>query len=110
LYCITIHPEREEKGATIAPAPTPRYNPTIRKEKNMAEQTAHTRKPFEGKIPEDARQHFRAAREELHKTIEDMVPPEFMEHRRKARKEMLLAWRSMIDASLERMDEKKKKA
>jgi hypothetical protein len=74
----------------------------------MAEQTARTRKPFEGKIPEETRQHFRAAREEFHKSVEGMVPPEFLEHRRKARKEMLLAWRSMIDATLEKMDEKKK--
>ena len=76
----------------------------------MAEQTARTYKPFEGKIPEETRQHFRAAREEFHKSIEGMLPPEFAEHHRKARKEMLLAWRSMIDASLERMEEPKKKA
>ncbi|MCX6033932.1 MAG: hypothetical protein NTV38_02995 [Chloroflexi bacterium] len=76
----------------------------------MAEQTAHTHKPFEGKISEETRQHFRAAREEFHKSIEGVLPPEFAEHHRKARKEMLLAWRSMIDASLEQMEEPKKKA
>ncbi len=76
----------------------------------MVEQSAHTRKHFEDKIPEETRQHFRAAREELHKSLEGMLPPGFMEHRRKARKEMLLAWRSMIDASLARMEENKKKA
>ncbi len=76
----------------------------------MAEQTGHARKPFEGKIPEETLKHFRAAREEFHKSIEGMLPPEFAEHHRKARKEMLLAWRSIIDASLERMDEPKKKA
>jgi ribosomal protein L13 len=76
----------------------------------MAEQTAHTHKPFEGKISEETRRHFRAAQEEFHKSIEGMLPPEFAEHHRKARKEMLLAWRSMIDASLERMEEPKKKA
>jgi hypothetical protein len=74
----------------------------------MAEKTTHTRKPFEGKIPEETRQHFHTAREEFRKSVEGMVPPEFIEHRRKARKEMLLAWRSMIDATLEKMDEKKK--
>ncbi|HTX90971.1 MAG TPA: hypothetical protein VMC09_07110 [Anaerolineales bacterium] len=74
----------------------------------MAEQTAHARKHFEGKIPEETREHYHAAREEFRKTIESLVPPEFMEHRRNARKEMLLAWRSMIDASLEHMEEKKK--
>ena len=76
----------------------------------MAEQTARTHKAFEGKIPEETRQHFRAAREEFHKSIEGMLPPGFAEHRRKARKELLLAWRSMIDASLERMEAPKKKA
>ena len=76
----------------------------------MAEQTARTRDPFEGKLPEETRQHFRAAREEFHKSIAGMLPPGFSEHHRKARKEMLLAWRSMIDASLERMEEPKKKA
>jgi hypothetical protein len=65
-------------------------------------------KQFEGMFSEETRQHFKAAREEFRKSFEGMMPPGFAEHRRKARKEMLLAWRSMIDASLERMDEKKK--
>jgi hypothetical protein len=72
----------------------------------MAEKTANPRKPFEGKIPDETRQHFRAAREEFHKSIEGMLPPGFAEHHRKAHKEMLLAWRSLIDASLEKMDKK----
>jgi ribosomal protein L13 len=76
----------------------------------MAEKTARNQKPFEGKISEETRQHLRAAREEFHKSIEGMLPPEFTEHHRKAHKEMLLAWRSMIDASLERMEDPKKKA
>ena len=76
----------------------------------MAEQTARSHKSFEGKISEETRQHFRAARDEFHKSIEGMLPPEFAEHHRKAHKEMLLAWRSLIDASLERMAEPKKKA
>jgi hypothetical protein len=29
-----------------------------------------------------------------------------VEHRRNARREMLLAWRSLIDSALERIDEK----
>ena len=76
----------------------------------MSEQTAQTHKPFEGKISEETRQHFRTAREEFHKSMEGMIPPEFAEHRYNARKEMLLAWRSMIDAALEKMDEPNKKA
>jgi hypothetical protein len=75
----------------------------------MAEQATHTYKPFEGKMSEETREHLRAAREEFHKSIEGILPPGLMEHRQQARKEMLLALRSILDASLERMDEKKKK-
>jgi hypothetical protein len=64
------------------------------------------RRSFEDRIPEEARQHARAAREELRESVKSFLPPEFWEHRKKARKEMLLAWRSMIDAALERMDKK----
>jgi hypothetical protein len=76
----------------------------------MVDKTAQPHKHFEGKLPEETRQHLHAAREEFQKSLQGMLPPGFMEHRRKARKEMLLAWRSMIDASLERMEEPKKKA
>ena len=76
----------------------------------MVEQTEHTHKHFESKLSEETRQHLHAAREEFHKSVEGVLPAGFMEHRRQARKEMLLAWRSMIDASLARMEEKKKKA
>jgi len=70
----------------------------------MAEKTANTRKSFEGKIPDETREHYRAARDEFRKSVEGFFPPEFREHHRKARKEMLLAWRSMIDATLENID------
>jgi len=76
----------------------------------MDEHTSRKYSPFKGKISEETRQHFRNAREEIHKTIEGMLPPEFAEHHRKARKEMLLAWRSIIDTSLKKMEEPKKKA
>ena len=75
----------------------------------MAEKTTR-RKMIEDKIPEDVRQHVRAAREELRESIKTFLPPEFLEHRRKARKEILLAWRSVIDSVLERMEEKDKEA
>jgi len=67
------------------------------------------RRPFEDKVPEEVRQHTRAAREEMRESIKAFLPPEFWEHGKKARKEMLLAWRSMIDAALERMDNKEEK-
>ena len=62
--------------------------------------------PFEDRIPGEVREHLRAARKELRESMKTLMPPEFVEHRRKARREMLLAWRSVIDSALKRMDEK----
>jgi hypothetical protein len=59
-----------------------------------------------GPIPAEAKEHMRAARQEFRESIRWLFPPEFVEHRRKARKEMLLAWRSMIDSALSRMEDK----
>jgi hypothetical protein len=71
----------------------------------MAERTS--RKPkMESRMPEEARQHFRAAREEMRRSIETLLPDGFFEHRKSARREMLMAWRSVLDAAIERMDEK----
>ncbi len=64
------------------------------------------RKYYEDKIPEEVRQHVRAAREEMRESVKSFLPPGFVEHRKNARREMLLAWRSLIDSALERMDEK----
>lgn len=82
-----------------------RYNQHRESEVRMAEKTTR-RKPLEDKIPEEAREHFRAAREEMRESIKGFLPPDFFEHRRKARKEMLLAFRSVIDTALKRMEEK----
>ena len=71
----------------------------------MAEKT-NRKKKYESHIPEEARQHFRAAREEMRKSFEVLLPEGFMEHRRGARREMLMAWRSVLDAAIERMDDK----
>lgn len=71
----------------------------------MYEKTTR-RRPFEDQIPEEVRQHARAAREEWRESMKAFLPPKFWEHSKNARKEMLLAWRSMIDAALERMEEK----
>lgn len=62
---------------------------------------------FEDEIPEEVKEHFREARRELRESMKEFLPPGFIEHRKKARREMLLAWRSLIDAALEKMDEKK---
>lgn len=92
----------------IARRGTPRYNLWRHKEQSMAEKATPNRKPLEGKIPEQTRNHVRAAREEFHLSLKGLFPPEFREHHRQARKEMLLAWRSLIDASLEHMEKEKK--
>jgi hypothetical protein len=56
-------------------------------------------------IPEEARQHYKNARKSFRKSFESLLPPGFMEHRRNARREILLAWRSLIDHALKKMDE-----
>ena len=56
-------------------------------------------------IPEETRQHYRNASQEFRKSIEGLLPEGFVQHRRNARREMLLAWRSMIDHVLKKMDE-----
>jgi len=61
-------------------------------------------------IPEDVREHMRAARDEMHKSIEGMLPPQFVEHRRAARKEMLLAFRGLLDHAIQRIDERTAKS
>jgi hypothetical protein len=60
----------------------------------------------ESHIPEETRTHYRNAREEMRKSLETLLPEGFMEHRRAAHKEMLLAWRSMLDVAIERVDKK----
>ena len=70
----------------------------------MTEKTSPKQK-FEQHIPEDVREHARAAREEIHKSIEGIFPPEFREHRHKARKEILLAFRGLVDYAIQRIDE-----
>ena len=70
----------------------------------MAEKT--TKRKFADRVPDEAREHVKAAREEMRESNKGFLPPEFIEHRRKARKEMLLALRSVVDAALEHMDKK----
>jgi hypothetical protein len=70
----------------------------------MAEK--NTRKATgEHPIPEEVREHIRAAHTEIGEGLRSFLPPEVMEHGRKAHKEMLLAWRSMIDAAIGRLDD-----
>lgn len=71
----------------------------------MAEQTEGRHKMHAGHIPEEVREHMRAAHDEMRKSVESLLPPGFREHHRKARKEALLAWRGLIDHAIRRIDE-----
>ena len=64
------------------------------------------RKTMRDKLPSEALEHMKAARQEMRKSMEMILPPGFLEHRRAARKEILLAFRSMIDAALKKTEEK----
>jgi len=67
---------------------------------------ADKRRSLKDKLPPEALEHMRTAREEMRKGMETILPPGFLEHRRAARKEMLKAFRSLIDAALEKTEEK----
>jgi hypothetical protein len=71
----------------------------------MAEKSEREKK-FRREIPEEAREHFKKAREEMKSAFEGLLPEGFLEHRRSARREMMIAVRSMLDAAIKRMDEK----
>ena len=64
------------------------------------------RKSMRDKLPPEALEHMKAARQEMRKSMETILPPGFLEHRRAARKEALLAFRSLIDAVIKRTEEK----
>ena len=63
-------------------------------------------KKFKREIPEEAREHYKKARQEMREAVKGLLPEGFLEHRRAARKEMMLAVRSVLNAVIEKMDEK----
>ncbi len=68
--------------------------------------TQEKRRSMKDKLPPEALDHMKAARQEMRKSMETILPPGFVEHRRAARKEMLLAFRSLIDAAIKKTEEK----
>ena len=74
----------------------------------MAEKT-NEKKIYEHHVSPEAREHFRAARQEMRKGFKGLLPPEFREHHRKSHREMLMGWRSMIDTVVQRMEDSEKK-
>ncbi len=67
----------------------------------MAEKKETSRCP----VPEETRDHLKAARAEMRHSIKSLFPAEFIAHRHAARREMLMAARSMIDHALTRIEE-----
>ena len=54
----------------------------------------------------EAREHMRAARDNMNKVAESFLPEGTKEHQRAARKEFLLGLRSLVDAAIEHADKK----
>ena len=77
-------------------------------EVEMDTSETHGSESWKAWIPEDARQHLRAACQAMREGWESLMPPELVQSRRAARREMLLAARSLIDHALERMDKASK--
>ncbi|MBI5945117.1 MAG: hypothetical protein HY864_12165 [Chloroflexi bacterium] len=73
----------------------------------MATKKSENGKKFSREIPEEVREHYKKARQEMREAVKGLLPEGFLEHRRAARKEMMLAVRSMLDAAIEKMEEKK---
>ncbi|MBK8421532.1 hypothetical protein [Candidatus Villigracilis saccharophilus] len=72
----------------------------------MATKKTENEKKFKREIPEEAREHYKKARQEMSEAIKGLLPEGFLEHRRAARKEMMLAVRSMLDKAIEKLEEK----
>ena len=72
----------------------------------MADKKTDRESKFRTQIPEETREHYRKARQEMRDAIKGLLPEGFMEHRCAARREMLLAIRSLLDAAIERTEEK----
>jgi hypothetical protein len=72
----------------------------------MATKKTETEKKFKREIPEEVREHYQKARQEMREAVKGLFPEGFLEHRRAARKEMMLAVRSMLDKAIEKMEEK----
>ncbi|NIM94668.1 MAG: hypothetical protein GTO18_13290 [Anaerolineales bacterium] len=71
----------------------------------MAEKSKEEQYKMKGYyLPEETRDHLRAAHQAWRSSIEGLFPESFIENRRIARREFLLAARSFIDHAIERLD------
>jgi len=58
----------------------------------------------------EARQHFRAARQAMRKSVEAYLPPGVLENRRLARKEFLIGVRTLVDAAIQTIEDSTKES
>ncbi|MCJ7432370.1 MAG: hypothetical protein MUO77_02670 [Anaerolineales bacterium] len=72
----------------------------------MATKKTDGESKFKAHIPEETREHYKKAHQEMREAVKGLLPEGFMEHRRVARREMLLAVRSLLDAAIERTEDK----
>lgn len=70
----------------------------------MAEQKEEKEKSWEDLLA----QAIKSFRKEMKEQRGDLFPEEFHTHRRAAHREVLLAWRSLIDARIEKLDQVEK--
>ncbi|MAT45563.1 MAG: hypothetical protein CL609_24805 [Anaerolineaceae bacterium] len=54
----------------------------------------------------EAREHFKAARKAMYKTVEAIIPEGVRENQRSAQKEFLMGMRKMVDAAIEHVEKK----
>lgn len=71
----------------------------------MAAQKNEREAKFKSRIPEETREHYKKARQEMREAMKVLLPEGFLEHRRAARREMLLAMRSLLDSAIQKMEE-----
>ena len=72
----------------------------------MATKKTNSEKKVKHEIPEETREHYKKARQEMREAVKGLLPEGFLEHRRTARREMLLAVRSLLDAAIDRTEGK----
>jgi len=72
----------------------------------MINKKEELKKHFEEKVPEEVREHAKAARSEMRKSIKAMIPPEVLEHHKAAKKERLLAMKKLVEHAIEKLEEK----
>jgi hypothetical protein len=67
----------------------------------VCKMTEKNAEPTKNPKIEEAREHMRVARAEMHKVAESFLPSGLRESRQTARREFLLGIRSLLDAAIE---------